>query len=52
MITLKTLPNATAQEVFDQVAKHLLSQKVASRHQTKFIKDSEGLGVCIEELLG
>lgn len=26
MITLKTLPNATAQEVFDQVATHLLTQ--------------------------
>jgi hypothetical protein len=26
MITLKTLPQATAQEVFDQVAKHLLTQ--------------------------
>jgi hypothetical protein len=26
MITLKTLPQATAQEVFDQVARHLLTQ--------------------------
>lgn len=26
MINLKTLPEATAQEVFDQVAKHLLTQ--------------------------
>ena len=26
MITLKTLPQATAQEVFDQVATHLLTQ--------------------------
>lgn len=26
MITLKTLPKATAQEVFDQVAEHLLTQ--------------------------
>lgn len=26
MITLETLPNATAQEVFDQVATHLLNQ--------------------------
>ena len=26
MITLATLPNATAQEVFDQVATHLLTQ--------------------------
>jgi hypothetical protein len=27
MITLKTLPQATAQEVFDQVANHLLIQR-------------------------
>lgn len=26
MITLKTLPKATAQEVFDQVTRHLLTQ--------------------------
>lgn len=26
MITLKTLPEATAQQVFDQVARHLLTQ--------------------------
>ena len=26
MITLKTLPQATAQEVFDQAAKHLIAQ--------------------------
>lgn len=26
MITLKTLPEATAQQVFDQVARHLLNQ--------------------------
>lgn len=30
MITLKTLPQATAQEVFDQVAKHLLTQGAES----------------------
>jgi hypothetical protein len=30
MITLKTLPQATAQEVFDQVAKHLLQQNKKS----------------------
>jgi hypothetical protein len=30
MITLKTLPNATAQEVFEQSAKHLLSQNAKS----------------------
>lgn len=27
MLSLKTLPQATAQEVFDHVAKHLLTQK-------------------------
>lgn len=30
MITLKTLSEATEQEVFDQVAKHLLTQKTKS----------------------
>lgn len=30
MITLKTLPNATAQEVFDQVTTHLLQQNSRS----------------------
>ena len=30
MITLKTLPQATAQEVFDQVARHLLKQEARS----------------------
>jgi hypothetical protein len=30
MITLKTLPQATAQEVFDQVANHLLKQNKRS----------------------
>lgn len=31
MITLSTLENATAQEVFEQVKNHLLSQKVSSK---------------------
>lgn len=31
MITLKTLPQATAQEVFDQVVNHLAQQRRASR---------------------
>lgn len=31
MITLATLPQATAQQVFDQVATHLLTQKKKSR---------------------
>jgi hypothetical protein len=30
MITLKTLPQATQQQVFDQVAKHLLTQNAKS----------------------
>jgi len=30
MITLKTLPDATAQEVFDQVKNHLLTQNAKS----------------------
>lgn len=30
MITLKTLPQATAQEIFDQVARHLLTQNEQS----------------------
>lgn len=30
MITLATLPQATAQQVFDQVAEHLLKQKLIS----------------------
>jgi hypothetical protein len=30
MITLETLPQATAQEVFDQVATHLLTQRQRS----------------------
>lgn len=34
MITLKTLDQATEQEVFDQVAKHLLTQKAKSKSGT------------------
>lgn len=30
VITLKTLPDATAQDVFDQAARHLLAQKQAA----------------------
>jgi len=32
MITLKTLPQATAQEVYDQVKAHLLQQNARSEH--------------------
>ena len=31
MITLKTLPEATAQQVFEQVARHLLTQREPAR---------------------
>ncbi len=34
MITLKTLPNATAQQVFDQVVDHLRSQNEKSRRSS------------------
>lgn len=33
MITLKTLPQATAQEVFDQVSNHLKTQGVKARNE-------------------
>lgn len=35
MITLATLPQTTKQEVFDQVAKHLLTQKTKAEGKTK-----------------
>jgi hypothetical protein len=35
MITLKTLPSATAQEVYDQVKAHLLAQKCKSENEEK-----------------
>lgn len=38
MITLQTLPNATAQEVFEQVANHLLSQNCRSTTLSGHIK--------------
>lgn len=34
MITLKTLPQATAQEVFDQVTRHLLTQLESAKSTT------------------
>ena len=37
MITLKTLPEATAQEVFDHVATHLLTQKKKSLHSLELL---------------
>lgn len=43
MITLKTLPQATAQEVFDQVAKHLLTQmkKSVAKRAAESASDSK-----------
>lgn len=32
-ITLKTLPSATAQQVFEQIASHLLTQKMQSKEE-------------------
>jgi hypothetical protein len=44
MITLKTLPQATAQEVFDQVATHLLTQMKKSENDVACLyRSSEGL---------
>lgn len=41
-ITLATLPNATAQEVFDQVARHLLTQKERSVADEKCLYRAPG----------
>lgn len=49
-ITLATLPQATAQQVFEQVARHLLTQKTKAGHMSTDIdegfvcsyRDSEG----------
>ena len=41
MITLKTLPQASEQEVFDQVAEHLIKQGKASRRM------EHGSNVCL-----
>lgn len=40
MITLKTLPQATAQEVFNQIRDHLLTQNCQSR-------EGQGKGLCL-----
>ncbi len=39
MITLKTLPQATAQEVFEQSARHLLAQKEKSICEDELWRD-------------
>ena len=50
MITLKTLPQATAQEVFDQITQHLLKQGKAARSGTGACRyrteNSEGVLKC------
>ena len=55
MITLKTLGEATEQEVFDQVAKHLLSQgKRCQDYDNRFCKykNDEGLKCAAGCLIG
>ena len=42
MITLKTLPQATAQEVFEQVAKHLIKQNAKAQNDYKSCKYRHG----------
>ena len=50
MITLKTLPQATAQEVFDQITQHLLQQGKAAKSVTGAcryrIETAEGILKC------
>ena len=50
MITLKTLPQATAQEVFDQITQHLLQQGKAAKSTTGAcqyrIETAEGVLKC------
>ena len=38
MITLKTLPNASAQEVFDQIVNHLLTQNEKCRDSKTYCR--------------
>jgi hypothetical protein len=58
VITLKTLPQATAQEVFDQVARHLLTQNAKAeiihllgRHKCVY-RDRNGLKCAAGCLIG
>lgn len=54
-ITLATLPNATAQQVFDQVARHLLTQKKASKAGDGFgceYRNADGLKCAAGCLIG
>lgn len=62
MITLKTLPNASAQQVFDQVAAHLLTQKEKAKqfntckyrveHRDKVLKCAAGCLIGDDEYEG
>ncbi len=45
MITLKTLPNATRQEVFDQVSSHLLKQMKHSKKKNGICAYRAGRGL-------
>jgi hypothetical protein len=47
MITLKTLPQATAQEVFDQAARHLIKQGVKSEIEPGFCSYRHGVLKCV-----
>lgn len=55
MITLKTLPQASAQEVFDQVAKHLLTQMKKSEDDIRGVcqyRNKNGLKCAAGCLIG
>ena len=52
MITLKTLPSATAQEVFDQVRDHLLSQGEKSEEDICLYRGPRGLKCAAGCLIG
>lgn len=52
MITLKTLPQASAQEVFDQVAEHLLTQNEQSYGDDMCRYRSFGLKCAAGSLIG
>ena len=45
MITLRTLPRATAQEVFNQSAKHILTQARRSVDKSGFCQYKDGQGL-------
>ena len=50
MITLKTLKSASLRDIFDQAAKHLLTQMAVSRYYPlgfDLLSDSPGRSVCV-----